>query len=69
MIESEAMNRKCPFSWVEDMRDFLYCQTDLCMSWKQTDHGEGHCQRLESEQCRCSEKEMTSDIDSLGIGA
>jgi hypothetical protein len=32
MIEAEGMNRKCPFAWVEDMRDFLYCQTDLCMS-------------------------------------
>ena len=69
MIESEAMNRKCPFSWVEDMRDFLYCQTDLCMSWKQTDHGEGHCQRLESEQCRCNENKPTSDMDEAKIGA
>ena len=69
MVEEKAMNRKCPYSFNQNMGDFLYCQTDLCMSWKETDHNEGHCVRLTGEQCRCSEKEMTSDIDSLGIGA
>jgi len=52
MTESNAMNLKCPFSWVEDMRDFLYCQTSLCMGWQQNADDNGYCAML-SNGCQC----------------
>jgi hypothetical protein len=57
MIESEAMNRKCPFAWVEDMRDFLYCQTSRCMAWEGV---EGFCMMLSDGGCQCHKEGVES---------
>jgi len=69
MNESIALNRKCPYQFNNDLHEFNYCITSDCQAWQKESEADGHCIRLSNGQCRCSEKEMTSDMDSLGIGA
>ena len=65
MTETQAMNRKCPYAFNQNMGDFLYCQTSLCMSW----HEDGYCQRLVNGDCEGEGKKMTSNMDRQEIGA
>jgi hypothetical protein len=60
MIESTALNKKCPFSFVESMADFLYCQTSLGMAW---DESKGGCMMLYGGGRECSENKTASDIN------
>jgi hypothetical protein len=69
MTEEKALNKKCCFQFNDQLGEFNYCITSDCMGWKGTDHNEGYCVRLTGEQCRCSEKEMTSDINQAEIRA
>jgi len=66
MNESEAMNKKCCFAFVEGMGDFLYCQTNLCMAW---DTARGGCMMLYGGGCECSENKTNSAMDQAEIGA
>ena len=49
MNESIAVNKKCPFAFVESMQDFLYCQTSLCLAWQKKTETEGTCLMLFNE--------------------
>jgi len=55
MTESEAMNKKCCFAFVESMADFLYCQTSLCMAWQKITDDEGTCLMLCNDTCETVE--------------
>ena len=59
MVEEKAMNRKCPYSFNQNMGDFLYCQTDNCMGW---DESKGGCMMLYGGGCECSENKTAGDM-------
>jgi len=58
MTEQQAMNKKCPFAFHESMGDFLYCMTDLCMSWQP----EGYCSLLSDHPCKCSKEGINGSL-------
>jgi hypothetical protein len=66
MTEEKAMNLKCPYSFDQELRDFHYCATDLCMSW---DEAKGGCLRLLNSNCQCTGKKAAYDINRPAIGA
>jgi hypothetical protein len=52
MIESIAVNKKCPYQFNTELHEFSYCITTDCLAWVKENDQEGHCQRLANKQCQ-----------------
>jgi hypothetical protein len=50
LTKNEAVNKRCPYAFIESLGDFIYCLEGLCLAWKKIDDNTGYCQRLNSEE-------------------